>query len=102
MHKKNSELVSIIVPVYNSVEHLSECIDSLLKQDYPNIEIILVDDGSTDDSYLLCKKYALTDQRIKIFQQIHQGSSSARNTGLGFSSGDYIMFCDSDRANASK
>ena len=90
--------VSIIVPIYNTAEYLSRCIDSLIAQTYRDIEIILVDDGSTDSSYEICQSYACCDDRIRLFHQINQGLSAARNTGIEQLSAesDYLTFVDSD------
>lgn len=92
MNKK----ISIIVPVYNVEQFLDDCIKSLLNQTYNNIEIILVDDGSTDSSSSICDKYAKKDDRIKVIHKVNGGLSSARNTGLDNVTGEYIMFSDSD------
>lgn len=90
-------LVSVIIPVYNVAEYLAECIESLIKQTYSNIEIILVDDKSTDDSHLICDAYGQNDSRIvTIHQPSNQGVSAARNKGIQISRGDYICFVDSD------
>lgn len=94
--EKNSHLVSIIVPVYNVEEHIGKCILSLVNQTYENIEIIMVDDGSTDQSKVICDYYAHKDSRIKVFQQNNSGVSSARLKGFDNSKGVYITFVDSD------
>ena len=91
-----SDLISIIVPVYNSELYINRCLDSLLKQTYKNIEIIIVDDGSKDNSLQLIKGYANKDSRIKVYTQSNQGPSVARNTGLDNATGKYIMFVDAD------
>lgn len=88
--------VSIIVPIYNSENFLNFCIDSLLSQTYKNFEILLIDDGSKDKSLEICKKYSQTDFRIKVFHKENGGVASARNYGLNHSSGEYILFVDSD------
>ena len=90
------KLISVIVPVFNVENFIDVCISSLIKQSYSNIEIILVDDGSTDESGLHCDKWAEVDKRIKVFHQDNGGLSAARNTGLNHASGDYICFVDSD------
>ena len=90
------KLISVIVPVFNVENFIDVCISSLIKQSYSNIEIILVDDGSTDESGLHCDKWAEVDKRIKVFHQANGGLSAARNTGLNHASGDYICFVDSD------
>lgn len=89
-------LISIIVPVYNSEKYLEKCINSIINQTYKNLEIILVNDGSTDDSLSLCEKYAEKDTRIKVFSKNNGGLSSARNYGISKSNGAYIGFVDSD------
>lgn len=89
-------LVSIIVPIYNVETYLSQCLDSLVNQTYRNIEIICVNDGSTDNSLFILEKYALEDERIKIVSQKNSGLSSARNIGINYVNGQYICFLDSD------
>lgn len=89
-------MISIIVPVYNVKEYLSECVDSIKNQSLKDIEIVLVDDGSTDGSSELCDAYAKTDQRIQVIHQKNGGSTRARNAGLLASHGEYIGFVDSD------
>lgn len=97
MKSKNSEeLVSIIVPVYNVQGYLRECIDSILKQTYTNIEVILVDDGSTDGSHDICLEYERKDDRVVLITQENQGNASSRNTGLNNVNGSIIGFVDSD------
>lgn len=90
------KLISIIIPIYNASMHINKCLNSLINQTYKNIEIILIDDGSTDDSYILCKEFEKVDKRIKVFHQENSGVSSARNFGLQVAKGDYITFVDSD------
>lgn len=89
-------MVSIIVPIYNIESYLSVCVDSLLKQTYREIEIILVDDGSTDNSGKLCDEYAQTDSRIHVIHKPNGGLSSARNAGLDIAAGEWILFVDGD------
>lgn len=89
-------LISIIVPVYNSESYLPRCIESLLCQTYQSIEIILVNDGSSDRSGEICDSYASEDLRIKVIHKANGGVSAARNDGIAASSGEYLMFCDSD------
>jgi glycosyltransferase involved in cell wall biosynthesis len=92
----NEPLVSVIVPVYNAEEYISECLDSILRQSYSPLEIVVVDDGSTDHSLSIIQRYAGEDQRIKVFSQSNSGPAKSRNFGLDHSSGDFIMFVDSD------
>ena len=89
-------LVSIIVPVYNSDKYLRRCIESILRQTYQNFELLLIDDGSTDNSGKICDEYALTDNRIRVFHKPNGGVSSARNYGLLRIRGKHLMFVDSD------
>lgn len=88
--------ISIIIPAYNVDKFIRRCLDSILSQSYQNFEIILVDDGSTDNSLVICEDYAYNDKRIKLIRQTNRGVSSARNTGLKFSIAEYICFVDSD------
>lgn len=89
-------MISIIVPVYNAGKTLRRCVSSLQKQTYTNIEIILVNDGSTDDSLVVCRQLVDEDKRIKVIEKTNGGASSARNAGIDYASGQYIMFADSD------
>lgn len=89
-------LVSIIVPVYNLEDYLDDCINSVINQDYSNLEIILIDDGSTDKSPEIIAQWRKKDARIKSIQQINSGVSTARNQGIESSTGNYIMFIDGD------
>lgn len=89
-------LVSIIVPVYNVEPYLDKCVQSILKQSYKNLEIILVDDGSTDASGTMCEEYAQMDLRVKVIHKVNGGLSSARNMGLEVMSGFFFTFVDSD------
>lgn len=88
--------VSVIVPIYNTAKCLPKCINSILRQTYQNLEIILVNDGSTDDSGKIADEYAKKDTRIKVIHQKNQGRSAARNKGLKSATGSYISFTDSD------
>ena len=88
--------VSIIIPVYNVEDYLYDCLDSAVNQTYKNIEIILIDDGSTDKSSEICKQYKMKYQTIKYIYQENQGLSSARNTGINACTGEYIFCLDSD------
>ncbi len=89
-------LLSIIVPVYNTEKFLEKCIKSIIEQTYNNIELILIDDGSTDQSGKICEIYQQQDERIKLLQIENQGQANARNTGIANSNGEYITFIDSD------
>ena len=89
-------MVSIIIAVYNVEKFLKKCVESVLTQTYKNIQIILVDDGSTDNSGKICDEYALKDNRIKVIHKQNGGLSSARNAGAEASSGEYILFLDGD------
>lgn len=89
-------LVSIIIPVYNIMDCLEKCVDSCIKQTYENIEIIMVDDGSTDGTGELCDKLKEKDDRIRVFHKENGGSSSARNLGIQQAKGEYLGFVDSD------
>jgi len=89
-------LVSIIVPVYNTQDYLKRCVDSLQKQTYPNLEIILMDDGSTDNSLDICRKFAEADARIKVISHPNRGVGAVRNAGLACVRGEYVAFVDSD------
>lgn len=91
-----SEKISVIVPVFQVKDYLEGCIISILKQTYKNIELILVDDGSTDGSGLICDQFAHKDERILVLHKENGGLSSARNAGLDHANGDYIAFVDSD------
>lgn len=88
--------ISIVVPVYNVEKYIRECVDSLINQTYKNIEIILVDDGSTDKSSLICDEYAKLDIRVKVIHKNNEGVSLARTTGINEAKGKYLCFVDSD------
>ena len=89
-------LVSIIVPAYNAQLHLAECLDSLLKQTYSNLQIIVVDDGSTDNTAVICDEYRKKDERIVVIHKSNGGLSDARNAGIEIAKGKYITLIDSD------
>ena len=89
-------LVSIVIPVFNVEKYLSECLDSVISQNYDNLEIICVNDGSTDNSYRILERYQKGDQRIVLINQNNLGLAAARNTGLRFANGSFVMFVDSD------
>jgi len=91
----NKEKVSVIIPMYNSEAYISRCIQSVINQSYSNLEIIIIDDGSTDGGLELCKKLCLTDERIRIFSQDNKGVAKARNMGIDIAAGKYIFFLDS-------
>ena len=91
-----TKLISIIIPVYNCEEYLNECIDSLLCQSYPNIEILLVNDGSKDGSPEICDTYGNLHPNIHVYHQNNQGAAAARKTGLKQASGEYFLFVDAD------
>lgn len=88
--------ISVIVPVYKAEQYVGECIESILVQTYTNLELILVDDGSPDNSGIICDQYAKTDSRIKVFHQKNGGVSSARNYGIEHATGEWLCFVDSD------
>lgn len=98
MSEINSEnsLVSIIIPVWNTEKYLPECLDSVLLQTYSNLEIILINDGSTDNSLKICLEYQKKDNRIIVIDKLNSGVSDTRNVGLKKASGDYVLFIDSD------
>lgn len=97
MNRNNDRpLISIIVPIYNVEDYLEECINSLIQQTYHNLEIVLVNDGSTDRSLQICETFKVLDKRIVLISQENQGLSSARNTGIKRMHGDFFTFVDSD------
>lgn len=89
-------LVSVIVPIYNAEKNMEQCIDSILSQKYHRFEVILVDDGSTDRSFEICRQYSEKDIRIRVCHQVNSGAGAARNTGIKLAKGQYLMFVDSD------
>lgn len=91
-----SNIISVIVPVYNVADYLPQCIESLLAQTYEALEIILIDDGSTDASGKICDDYAVKDSRIRVIHQKNGGAANAKNTGLRVATGEYLAFVDSD------
>lgn len=93
---ENNPVISVIVPVYNVEPYLCQCLDSLLAQDFDDWEAILVDDGSTDRSGIICDEYAARDSRFGVVHQANRGLAEARNSGLEISVGEYIFFLDSD------
>lgn len=90
------ELISVIVPIYKVEKYLSKCIDTIRRQTYDNLEIILVDDGSPDSCGEICEEYAKKDERIRVIHKENGGLSDARNAGMEAARGNYIMFIDSD------
>lgn len=88
--------VSIVIPIYNAEKYVNKCIDSVVAQTYDNWEIILVNDGSTDNSKEICERYVEQDRRIKLVNQKNAGASAARNTGIDYIKGDYTFFLDAD------
>lgn len=89
-------MISVIVPIYNVEKYIERCISSISNQSYPDWELLLINDGSTDSSYEICEKWSKTDARIKVFSKPNGGVSSARNLGLDHAAGDYIFFVDAD------
>lgn len=88
--------ISIIVPVYNEEKHLNRCVDSVLNQTYSELELLLIDDGSTDSSGAICDEYAQKDSRVRVFHEKNGGVSKARNLGISKANAEWIMFLDSD------
>lgn len=89
-------LFSVIVPVYNASKYLDRCVGSILSQNYTDFELLLVDDGSTDNSRAICDRYAENDSRVRVFHQANGGASKARNSGLENACGEWVMFVDAD------
>ena len=96
--KSAEDLISVIIPVYNVKPYLRMCADSVFSQTFRNLEIIFVDDGSTDGSGELCDELAAEDSRVRVIHQANGGLSAARNTGIDASTGAYLYFLDSDDA----
>lgn len=96
MEQREGQLVSIILPAYNVADYLDKCLESITAQTYPNIEIIIVDDGSTDDTAKKSDTWAERDNRIHVLHQTNQGVSASRNIGIQYASGDYILTVDPD------
>jgi len=92
----NDNKISVIIAVYNVEPYLNQCLESVTKQTYKNLEILLINDGSTDGSLKICEQFAAKDGRIKIVNKQNGGQSSARNVGIGLMTGDYVSFVDSD------
>ena len=89
-------LVSVIIPVYQAEKFLTECVESVRKQDYSELEIVLVNDGSTDRSNQMCEELAAADPRIRVIHQNNKGSGAARNAGIKEATGKYLLFLDAD------
>jgi glycosyltransferase involved in cell wall biosynthesis len=96
MLENNNPKVSIIVPVYNTAKYIKQCVNSITSQDYTNIEVILVNDGSTDKSPEICETLSRQDDRVKVFHKLNEGAAEARNFGLRNAGGSWIIFVDSD------
>ena len=91
-------LVSVIVPIYNAKEHIARCVESIRRQTYKNLEIVLLNDGSEDVSYQICQMYANVDSRIVLIDKANSGVSATRNMGLRYATGEYLQFADADDA----
>lgn len=91
-----TNLVTVIIPVFNSSDTLVRCLDSICGQTYPNLDIVVIDNNSSDSSYALCKQYAIFDRRVKVLSEMKPGPGAARNCGLRAGKGDYVCFVDSD------
>lgn len=89
-------VISVIVPVYNVAAYLKQCLDSILSQEYSDLEVILIDDGATDDSGAICDQYGASDPRIRVIHKKNGGAAAAKNTGLAVATGEYLSFVDSD------
>lgn len=97
MNNRTDPLISVIVPVYNVAPYVEACLSSIVSQSYDNLEILVVDDASTDGSYDICQKYYKSDSRVRLMHHNKNlGLSAARNTALEVAKGDYIVFVDSD------
>lgn len=92
----SKKLISVIVPIFNSEKYVNRCIDSILNQTYENLEVLLIDDGSSDGSLKICESWAEKDKRVKIIKEKNQGVSHARNVGIKNATGDYVAFVDND------
>ena len=91
-----NDRISVIIPVYNVAAYLPQCLDSVLSQDHRDLEVILIDDGSPDDSGVICDAYAAADSRVKVIHQKNGGAAAAKNAGLRTATGEYLSFVDSD------
>lgn len=92
----DNPLISIIIPVYNAEKYLTACLDSICNQTYRNLQVIIVDDGSTDRSGIICNEYAVNDERFEVYHQVNAGQATARNEALKRASGEWIGFVDDD------
>lgn len=91
-----NDLITIVVPVYNVEKYLPHTLESICGQTYTNLQILLIDDGSTDDSLAVCHKWARQDNRIQVYEQENQGVARTRNKGIQLATGKYVMFLDAD------
>lgn len=91
-----NERITVVVPIYNTAKYLDRCLSSIVKQSYKNLEVILINDGSTDDSLEICNQWCARDKRISVISKSNQGQGMARNTGIAYATGAYICFIDSD------
>lgn len=94
--EKEEPLVSVIIPAYNAADYIQRCVNSVRKQTYKKLQIIIVDDGSTDNTFNMCKKYTEEDSRIELYSKENSGVANTRNYGLNCVNGDYVMFVDTD------
>ncbi len=92
----NNPLISVVIPIFNGQNHMRRCVDSVINQTYKNLEIVLINDGSTDSTPAICDEYARLDSRVRVHHKENGGLSDARNVGIDISSGEYITFIDSD------
>ena len=93
---KTQPIVSVLIPVYNAKNYLHRCLDSIINQSYQNLQIVIIDDGSYDDSFIICQQYAANDSRIEVYHQENHGIAATRNNLLKKVIGDYVLFIDSD------
>ena len=96
MEVKHESLIFVIVPIYNAESYLRQCIDSILKQTYEQLDILFVDDGSTDSSGKICDEYRALDPRVRVIHKRNEGLMKARKTGVNYAKGDYVTFVDAD------
>ena len=89
-------LISVVLPIYNVEKYLRRCLDSVVNQTYKNLEILLINDGSTDNCLKICEEYAKSDNRVQVINKNNAGLGMARNTGIDYAKGEYICFFDSD------